>query len=303
MKLFTKIALGIAGFFASIALICGIIAFSMGLTTDKFMDMVNRGAFSIEFGDDNVISFFGTGDVRWYDDEDAYVGGENSKIIEQDCRNLELEYGAGQLEIYYGDVSDVQVDSKNVHGLKITVGGEEGEETLYIEGGLNVTDASDSKLVIILPKEMQFEHVDMELGASQADIDGLLAEEIDLSVGAGQANIANVNTRILDMEVGAGEAGVTNLTVWNLNLEVGVGEANVQVNGAENDFNYRIECGVGEVVVGNKSYGGLGAEQTIKNQESSYMIDIECGIGSVDVQFMCSNADNGTSCEDVSHRH
>lgn len=302
MKLFTKIALGIAGFFASIALICGIIAFSMGLTADKFMDMVNGGAFSIKFGDDNEISFFSDGDVAWYDDEDAYVGGENSKTIVQDCRNLELEYGAGQLEIYYGDVLDVQVDSKNVRGLKITVGGEEGEETLYIEGDLDVTDSSDSKLVIILPKEKQFEYVDMELGASQADIDGLQAEEIDISVGAGQANISNVNTRILDMEVGAGEADVTNLTVWNLNLEVGVGKANVQVNGAENDFNYRIECGIGEVVVGNKSYGGLGAEQNIKNQNSSYVIDIECGIGKVDMQFLCKNAETGT-CGDESHHH
>lgn len=285
MKLFTKIALGIAGFFASIALLCGIVALCMGLTTDSFIDMVERGAFTFNFGRDNEISFFSGGDIFWHDDEDNYVGGEGSHTIEEDCHNLELEYGAGQLEIYYGDVLDVQVDSENVRGLNITVGGEDDDKTLHIEGGLDVNSAADSKLVIILPEGMRFENVEMELGASQADIDGLQAEEMELMVGAGEANVSNVNTRILDMEVGAGEANVKNLTVWNMNLEVGVGEANVEVNGKESDYDYRIECGIGEVVVGDKSYGGLGAAQTIKNPGTSYLIDIECGIGTVEMQF------------------
>lgn len=301
MKLFTKIALGIVAFFLSIALISGIIAASLGLTPDKFSSMVRNGAFSISFGNDNEISFFG-GDVKWEHADDIDWNGEGTKIIEQDCRNLELEMEAGQLEICYGDVMDIQIEGKNMQGLEIAVDGDQGEETLYMETSIDVIDRNAPVLRVILPKEKQFQEVELELGASQAEIDGLLADNIKMSIGTGEADISNVHTKMMEMEVGAGEADIKNLTVSNLNLEVGVGEANVQVNGAIEDFNYRIECGIGEVVVGNDSYGGLGAEQTIKNSNTSCLIDIECGIGSVDMQFQRENKTDGT-CEDNSHHH
>ena len=301
MRLFTKIALGIAGFFLSISLISGVIAVSMGMNVDKFQDMVRNGAFSISFGKDNEVSFFGD-DIEWEYEENHVLKGDIIKTIEQDCMDLELEIEAGQLEICYGDVENIQIEGKNIQGLKVATGGKEGEGTLYMESGIDVIDRTDSLLKIILPKGKRFREVELELGASQADIDGLLAEYIELSIDTGQAHISNVDTRTLDMEVGAGQADITNLTIWNLNLEVGVGEANVQLNGAEKDFSYRIECGIGEVVVGNHSYGGFGAEQNIKNSDTSYLIDIECGIGSVDMQFLCDDVTDD-SCQENSHHH
>ena len=81
---------------------------------------------------------------------------------------------------------------------------------------------------IKIPRDMHFKEVTMDLGASKAQIE-------DLNAGK------------LVLEVGAGQADVSRLIVDELKAEVGVGQLNITMNGKEFDYNYRIECGVGEV--------------------------------------------------------
>lgn len=300
MKLFTKIALGIAGFFAGIAVICMVIAFAMGFTTEQFKDMVNNGDFTFKIIDKKII-VLEDDDILGDDENNNSAEGTISKKIEQDCTQLELEYGAGCLEIYYGDVTDIQIDGKNVSGLKITVGGLEGEETLYIEGALDVNNNSEANLVIILPQGTAFKSVDMELGASVAEVDSLQAEEVSITVGAGEVNLTNLVVDNLDLEVGAGYAKVTELCVGNLNVETGVGQVDIGILGAESDYNYNIECGIGEVHVGQHSYSGVGTEQNITNSGAQHHMNIQCGIGAVNMHFSGSSHQEKTHNNHNSH--
>lgn len=279
MKIFKRVMLGLAATFAGIGLICFIAAFFMGLTFDGFMDMVYNNKFS----------YASMGGELTFLDPDGFLGGEDTQVIEKDYENLEIDYNKGELEIYYGDVRDIQVYSKDVRNMR-TMG---DDDTVYIQGGLEVDieDGFEPKLTIILPYDMKFEHVTLKIGASHAKIDGLQADEVEIEIGAGQADITNMNVGALDIEVGAGETNITNLTVGDLKVEVGVGEANVELCGAESYYNYKIECGIREVIVGNNSYGGMGTNQNIKNPGANFNVDIECGIGQVNVQFTETAAD------------
>lgn len=343
MKLFTKIALGIAGFFTSIGVICLVVALILGFRWTDFLRMVNEGKFNFGPEDDFGfhISFFdddydghdehdnyydyddGYGDYdeddNYYDDgygdydrHDAdkddtafYHGGEYSiednKVCEipHECTRIFIEYGAGTLGISYADVSTVQIVQENVKNFSVT--SSEVDKTLYIKGSPDVTGNSNASLAIILPQGTQLEVVDLEIGASKAKICDLTAKECSITVGAGHAELSDICVDKLDLEVGVGQAEVKNLSVQKLDVEAGVGQVDIEVAGAETDYNYDVECGIGEVMVGNHSFGGVGAEQNITNIGASHHMDIECGMGRVGVHFTCDTANEG--CEDESHHH
>ena len=132
---------------------------------------------------------------------------------------------------------------------------------------------------------MQFREVDMEIGASKADITDILADEISITVGAGKADISGITARQFELEVGAGEATVAQLSVDELDVNAGSGEVNITLNGVQEDYNYSVECGIGTVVVGENSYSGLGAEKSVKYDGATKRIEVECGIGAVNVKF------------------
>ena len=63
MKKFTKVMLIIAGVLASVGVICMVVAFGMGLTTNHFIKMIQDGRFSFDAGDFHI-----SYDDDWKDD-------------------------------------------------------------------------------------------------------------------------------------------------------------------------------------------------------------------------------------------
>ena len=254
MKRFTKISLGIAGFFTSVAIICVVIALAMGFTSHDFVQMMRDGRFSIQMGD-GEIHIFGIKekeilefDWDFFEDEDLGESEyEDDQIydIKGEYTNLEVEFGAGQLEIYYADVANIQIVKKDVTGFELKT--DEERKTICIEGGLHVNSREDAKLTIILPRETSFEKVDLEVGAGQATIYGLIVDKLEVEVGAGQAII--------------------------------------EMAGSEKDYSYKVSCGIGNVEIGNHSFGGFGANQSVQQDRTDKKIEVDCGIGEVIIRF------------------
>lgn len=235
MKKFTKIALIIAAVFFFIGLFCVIGSIAMGFTWGKFSNMINEGKFS-----------FDVGDIGDYD-------------------SLDIEFGYGKLEISYGDVNQVQIDQKNVKNYKCFV----DERTLHIEGNLKSKIGihnQDGKITIVIPNNMSFNEVDMELGAGRADVTGLVAKKMNIEIGAGEMNIKNLDTEKLDAETGAGKLYA-------------------ELVGSETDYNYNLESGIGKLKIGENTYSGLGTEQNISNPNAKRFMDMECGVGEIEIKF------------------
>ena len=235
MKTFTKIMLILSGVFGTIGVICIVVAFAMGLTTTTLWDMVENGQFSFDLSDIPLGS-------------SVVTGTEQGEYIYETCDSMEIEFDAGLLEVYYDDVEEIQVKWLNIENLEAEV--KKGTLIIGKKSGINVTISNNEerKLTVILPRNMQFESVELEVGAGQAVVTGLITQKLDVEVGAGQAE--------------------------------------VELSGKQEDYNYRIECGVGNVVVGKNSYVGLGAEQSVTNEGATKEINIECGIGQAEINFM-----------------
>ncbi|MBQ3557973.1 MAG: DUF4097 family beta strand repeat protein [Agathobacter sp.] len=287
MKKFTKVMLILAGVLATVGLICVIVAFGMGLTTEHFVKLIQDGHFSFDEGDLHI-SF----EDDWKDElgsdilSTEEVDGETSAgEIKESVSSMDIEFAAGILDIRYDDVEYIQVTQKNIPKLKVRV--KNGTLVIRDETDIHVDldDVEDRSLTILIPQEMQFEDVELEIGASKADIKDLLADKLSITVGAGQADISKITAKKLELEVGAGQATAVQLEIEKLDVEAGIGQVNIALNGVQEDYNYNVECGIGNVVVGKASYGGLGAEQNVKNDGASKEINVECGIGEVRIKF------------------
>ncbi|MEE1314827.1 MAG: DUF1700 domain-containing protein [Faecalimonas sp.] len=186
-----------------------------------------------------------------------------AQTVQETFTNLDIELGVGELELCYGDVEQVQIEQKDVTGFKSYV----KEYTLCVEGGKKVgINQGGGHITIVIPRDMTFEEVDLEIGAGKATVDAMLARELDIQVGAGKATLSGVDVNVLSAEVGAGELAV-------------------QLVGAQTDYNYDVECGMGDILIGSGRYTGIGSEQHFANAGAMRNVELECGIGKLQLSF------------------
>ena len=245
MKKFTKIALILAVVLFSVGLVSVISSFAMGLTWDSLGDMVNKGKLSFDLDDIIEDNGFAT--------------------VQEDFHSLDIEFGYGTLEIKYGDVEKLQIKQKNVDKYRCYV--EEG--SLHIEGNLKTkVDIAnhDGEITIVIPKNIVFQEVDLEVGAGKADVANLKANQVDIELGAGEVNVTGLDTKKFDAKTGAGKLYA-------------------ELVGKQNDYSYELECGIGQLKIGDSSYSGLGTEQNITNPGAERFADIECGVGEIIIKF------------------
>ena len=121
---------------------------------------------------------------------------------------------------------------------------------------------------IILPQDMQFESVTVEMS------------------GGGQLVIDKLNAASLDLEVGAGVLQVSDeLRAQECEIEVGAGEVVGGMAGKREDYNAEAEVGMGTVQIGdNVLSSGFGNEFSDKN-DTGKELSIDCGMGTVQITF------------------
>ena len=69
-----------------------------------------------------------------------------------------------------------------------------------------------------------------------------------------------------------------------MDIECGIGQINLTMDGCEDDYNYDISCGVGEIVCGDRRYSGIGHDDYVNNGAGKEM-SLECGIGQINIAF------------------
>ena len=94
-----------------------------------------------------------------------------------------------------------------------------------------------------------------------------------------------VTAREADLEIGTGSMTFADLSARKTDGECGLGELDLTLTGTQENYNYDLECGVGNLDVGSDSYSGLGREKSISNKGADRKLDLECGMGNISVDF------------------
>lgn len=266
MKTGWKIFWIVCGSAIAIGFVCCAIALGLGVTLDAI-----HGRFPDGFG------YVGNGSMKKAEDiHESFKG----------ITEIDAELSAGEVSVCATDEDEVRVETRNLSqrlGFKCYVEGNElklrTNKKLY-----RLNNLGRGTIKVYIPKEMKFDEVSFDMGAGTLTIDAIYADSFSVNVGAGEVEIAHFWANEGALECGAGTIDAKGDVTSDLEISCGVGEVEFTVYGQEADYNYDIDCAVGEVVCGNSDYSGIGGHRQIDNGADKDM-DISTGVGSVTVKF------------------
>lgn len=196
------------------------------------------------------------------DEEKETTSNSNTAFSAISELDIEIGYCEVIMETYDGDEILVEITDStgNIRYF------EEGR-TLKLEEKKYKVHFQDvrKKVVMYLPEDQVFDEIDMSIGAGVVKAEGLKAKELDLSLGAGEVILEGTVNGDIDIECGAG------------NVEL-------LLTGEEQDYNYKIETGVGALRINDTSYAALINDRKIDNG-ALYNFEVSCGVGNVEIDI------------------
>ena len=200
---------------------------------------------------------------------------------------IDVEISGVYLEIAESDsTSEVRLETSAVDSRLKLLYYQEGDE-LKIETRKSriwrINNGSYGQITLYLPQYMM-EEIDISMEAGEVYADMLQARELSVDIGAGEGMIEQFSAAEADLDCGAGTITATGTIEREMDVDCGIGSVNVTLDGAENLYNYELQCGIGEITVGESSYSGIAAEKKIRNN-AHRTVNIDCGIGEVKVEF------------------
>lgn len=119
--------------------------------------------------------------------------------------------------------------------------------------------------------------MDMEMDDGSLEIDCEASGDVRILIPEGELIDS------IDLDMGTGRVCISSVSFKSLDADIGAGDLIVSVPDKKEAYNYSIDCGLGEVRIGDETYAGISS--TEKHQGGSKYIDIDCGAGRVDIQF------------------
>ncbi len=218
--------------------------------------------------------------------EPAAVGNESSTDgtvyqLKYQPTKLDIELKYDELILEEGDSFCVRVYDDN--GKNVTV--KESSDTLKVRSTKKLSKTR--KVCISYPEDVKLQELEIEMGAGTVYLNrDIETEKLSVEMGAGEFDSKNpVTAKEADLEIGTGSMTFADLSAKEISGECGLGELDLTMTGTQEDYNYDLECGVGNLDVGSDSYSGLGREKSISNTGADRKLDLECGMGNVSVNF------------------
>ena len=145
----------------------------------------------------------------------------------------------------------------------------------------------NTKLYLYLPKTAVFDEITIDFGAGKLDAGYLKAREIEINAGAGKCSFEGLEaSETIELTMGAGRISTGSLTAEEAKLDIAAGELTIDDAKVSRKTEATVSMGnadlkgtfAGELEV-ECSMGNL--KFTLEGAEQDYNYDIESGLGSV----------------------
>lgn len=243
----------------------------------------------------------GADSVEFDRDYEIYSAGSRHFVQSgQSVDSFELNLAGGTVNLLEGEDENWDI---LIEGLgKFQVYEEAG--TLFINASQKAVSSAVGKVTIVLPREVKLKRAEFNLGAGEMEVEYLETDTMEINAGAANVVMENILTGGLEISVGAGAVEIEEGCIGNLEVSVGMGEADISadisgnIDGAvsmgalymdvhgskQEEHNYEVSCGMGEIQIGKSSYAGLNNIQEINNNAATtYTLD--CSMGSIEIKF------------------
>lgn len=272
MKRFTKICLAAAAVLSALGIACVITGLICGASFSDVTSLNvgwNRSLFGSDSSDEEAEQYVEEPAPEELPPEESapeYSGEYGYENSFENIEKLDLDIGVADMIIQQGDSDSFRVYGDNLN---------DRFEFKESGGTLKIKSTEDHnwwkarretpQITLEVPAGSVFKEADIDVGVGTLEANDFLCEKLELDCGVSEALI---NGRI------TGDCKITG----------GVGSVTMNLDNAEEEFNYKVECGIGSVDVGGNSYSGLGSSKKIDNG-ADWMMDIECGVGSVEINY------------------
>lgn len=270
------------------------------------------GGESSLYSDDTGIHFRGWNEEVGYRSDRNDLEVIRTQAFNGDVKSVER---FSKIDVTSGTVA-INIQEGNDYAIRMNVGskvelnyGVRGD-TLYIEqegdkmkwglfGNHSMSEYS-GEIVITIPSGTKLEKTTVMLGVGEGNFKNITTEKFNLIAGVASTNIEGLNTAYASIEGGVGEVnlegsnlGEAKITMGvgsvrietalegDMEIEGGLGDLEIILEGREEDYNYQISRGAGEIEINDQHYNGLGDVNILNRSDQT--IDIEAGIGSIKI--------------------
>lgn len=239
---------------------------------------------------------------------------ENVQVEQEEITSISIDMNVGKLTV--NDGNDFTIKGKNL---------EQSEFYDYVDNGewiiSNYTDVwnipklsrkgrhssfnKTPELIITIPKDFIAEYFSITIGAGKATLETARAKNVNLSVEAGELIVQQLEAKEnCDFQVEAGNLEIKNGNVINTdmscnvgqlkfsgeladisNIECNVGNIELKLKGKQEDYNYSIDCGVGQIKINQDTYNLENSVYIENNANSEKELILNNGVGKIDVQI------------------
>ncbi len=188
----------------------------------------------------------------------------NSNVGENKL-NLEIDIPYSNLKIVTGNEYRIESNNKD---LIIN----EDDKAIYIKDNKKLFRNKSNNITIYLPKDKEFNNIDIESGAGKVEIERLIANNLSFDLGAGVTTIselvinnsANIDTGAgsftinggsinnLDLDMGVGDATINSVLMGNNKINSAIGRLNINLLDSIDNYTFNFNKGIGEIRVNNK---------------------------------------------------
>ncbi len=205
-------------------------------------------------------------------------------IAGQGIDTLYITAGAGEFKFQEWDEDDFKIEISGRGECDYYI--KDGK--LYVEGfkKLNkINGYENNRITLYVPDGVQYDYINLEIGAGKFDVKGIQAKEMNCDVGMGAADLKNMDVGKLEMQVGMGEITFAGKAAGDVTVSCGMGHISMKLEGSEQDYNYALSCAAGSINLANQSFSMLAGEKNIDNHAANN-VSLECAMGSINVDFM-----------------
>lgn len=239
----------------------------------------------------------------------TYTPGKGVKEISKSfeaVRSLDVEHGLGTLYIKAGEGDKILVEARNVNKNLIIDKSAGGK--LSVKNEFNFWDfingnnkiGSKSEITIYVPENFEADRVKLDAGAGNINIEFLDTEKLDINAGAGNINgskitaeqvkldggvgdiiLAGVNFTDADIDSGVGNIEIQGSLYGKNKIDCGVGNLTLDILQKEDDFNLKLDKGLGSIHINGRKYSNLDWNDSTADN----VLDINGGVGNIDINF------------------
>ncbi len=193
-------------------------------------------------------------------------GDSQTSYDASDITDLDLDMAVCELTICASEDDQIHISAQNI-GNTFVISGD--EHSLELSDDRKWKDALE--LTIALPDKV-FESIEMDIGTANITVQcPVRAREFDLDLGVG-----NVELALLDAE--------------ETTIDVGTGDLTATCAGREADYNYHVDCAMGDTGFHHRNRhnahhrAGFGNSYSVDNN-ADRELDLACAIGNIEIYF------------------